>query len=79
MRAQNFKYIFYGEGGGDKKNDMAGYEDFVYILGRGKNKIGLVLGGHFYAILGPVLSSMYKIQNGDSLRVAKISFLFIYF
>ena len=65
---------------------MAGYEDFVYILGRGKNKIGLVFffffgwggGGHFYAILGPVLSSMYKIQNGDSLGVAKISFLFIY-
>ena len=57
---------------------MAGYEDFVYILGRGENKIALVLGGHFYAILGPVLSSMYKIQNGDSLGVAKISFLFIY-
>ena len=57
---------------------MAGYKDFVYILGRGKNKIGLVLGGHFYAILGPVFSSMYKIQNGDSLGVAKISFLFIY-
>ena len=35
-------------------------------------------GGHFYAILGPVLSSMYKIQNGDRLGVAKISFLFIY-
>ena len=68
-------------GGGDQKNDMAGYEDFVYILGRGKNKIGLVLGGgggYFYATLGPVLSSMYKIQNGDSLGVAKISFLLIY-
>ena len=78
MRAKNFKYIFYGEGGGDQKNDMAGYEDFVNILGRGKNKIGLVLGGHFYAILGPVLSSMYKIQDGDSLGVAKISILFIY-
>ena len=65
-------------GGGDQKNEMVGYEDFVYILGRGKNKIVPVLGGHFYAILGPVLSSMYKIQNGDSLRVAKISFLFIY-
>ena len=51
---------------------MAGYEDFVYIFGRGGNKIGLVLGGHFYASLGPVLSSMYKIQNGDSLGVAKI-------
>ena len=63
---------------GDQKNDMAGYEDFVYILGRGKNKIGLVLGGHFYSILGPVLCSMYKIQNGDSLGVAKISFLFIF-
>ena len=57
---------------------MTGYEDFVYILGWGKNKIGLVLGGHFYAIFGPVLSSMYKIPNGESLRVAKISFLFIY-
>ena len=59
------------------------------IFWGGGNKIGLVLGGHFYpgpnirspsfyAILGPVLSSMYKIQNGDSLGVAKISFLFIY-
>ena len=79
--AQNFKYIFYGEGGGGgQKNDMAGYEDFVYILGRGKTKLDSFWGGggHFYAILGPVLSSMYKIQNGDSLGVAKISFLFIY-
>ena len=70
-------------GGGDQKNDMAGYEDFVYILGRGKTKLDSFFffgggGGHFYAILGPVLSSMYKIQNGDSLGVAKISFLFIY-
>ena len=49
------------------------------IFWGGGNKIGLVLGpGHFYAILDPVLSSMYKIQNGDSLGVAKISFLFIY-
>ena len=48
------------------------------IVWGGGNKIGLVLGGHFYAILDPVLSSMYKIQNGDSLGVAKISFLFIY-
>ena len=55
-----------------------GMKVFFYILGRGKNEIGLVLGVHFYAILGPVLSSMYKIQNGDSLRVAKISCLFIY-
>ena len=70
---------------------MAGYEDFVYILARGKNKSGLVFfsffffffgggggGGLFNATLGPVLSSMYKIQNGDSLGVAKISFLLIY-
>ena len=48
------------------------------MIWRGKNKIGLVFGGHFYAILGPVLSSMYKIQNGDGLGVAKISFLFNY-
>ena len=34
-------------------------------FGEGENEIELVLGGHFYAILGPVLSSMYKIQNGD--------------
>ena len=46
--------------------------------GGGKTKLDSFLGGHFYAILGPVLSSMYKIQNGDSLGVAKISFLFIY-
>ena len=37
-------------------------------------------GGHFYAILGPVLNSMYKIQNGDSLRMLKFHFyLSIYF
>ena len=73
-------------GGGGQKNDMAGYEDFVYILGRGKTKLDSFFffffflggGGHFYAILDPVLSSMYKIQNGDSLGIAKISFLFIY-
>ena len=35
-------------------------------------------GGLFYATLGPVLSSMYKIKNGDNLGVAKISFLLIY-
>ena len=45
--------------------------------GGGKTKLD-PFWGHFYAILGPVLSSMYKIQNGDSLGVAKISFLFIY-
>ena len=28
-----------GGGAGDQKNDMAEYEDFVYTLGRGKNKI----------------------------------------
>ena len=55
-----------------------GMKIFVYILGRGKNKNCPVLGGHFYEILGLVLSSMYKIHNGDSLGVAKISFLFIY-
>ena len=46
--------------------------------GGGKTKLDPFWGGHFYAILGPVLSLMYKIQNGDSLGVAKISFLFIY-
>ena len=34
--------------------------------------------GHFYAILGPLLSSLYRIQNGDILGVAQISVLFIY-
>ena len=34
--------------------------------------------GHFYAILGPLLSSLYRIQNGDVLGVAKISVLFTY-
>ena len=59
---------------------MAGYEDFVYILGRGKTKLDSFWGGHFYAIFGPVLSSMYKIQNGDSLGLLKFHFyLSIYF
>ena len=67
-------------GGGGQKNDMAGYEDFVYILGRGENKIGLVLGGHFYAILGPVLSSMYKYRMGIVWGLLKFHFyLTIYF
>ena len=80
LRAQNFKYIFYGEGGGggDQKNDMAGYEDFVYIFGRGKNKIGPVLGGHFYAILGPVQCTTYRI--GIAWGLLKVHFyLSIYF
>ena len=44
-----------GGGGGGQKNDMAGYEDFVYILGRGKNKIGLVFGGSFLCNFGSCL------------------------
>ena len=31
--------IFFMVRGGDQKNDMAGYEDIVYILGRGKTKL----------------------------------------
>ena len=46
--------------------------------GGGGSRIGLVLGCHFYAILGPLLSSLYRIQNGDILGVAQISVLFIY-
>ena len=49
-----------------------GNEDFVDIWGGGSFR------GHFYAILGPLLSSLYRIQNGDVLGVAKISVLFIY-
>ena len=56
-------FLYFGEG--EKQNWTC-----FFFLGGG--------GGHFYAILGPVLSSMYKIQNGDSLRVAKISCLFVY-
>ena len=40
--------------GGDQKNDMAGYEDFVYILGRGKTK----LDSFFFFFLGGGVISM---------------------
>ena len=54
-------------------------EDFVDIWGGGgggSNRTSFR--GHFYAILGPLLSSLYRIQNGDILGVAQISVLFIY-
>ena len=69
---------------GDRKNN------FIYVLwGGGLMKISSIFGGggvsnrtsfrgHFYAILGPLLSSLYRIQNGDILGVAQISVLFIY-
>ena len=70
--------------GGQKNN-------FIYVLwgGGGVMKISSIFGGggvsnrtsfrgHFYAILGPLLSSLYRIQNGDILGVAQISVLFIY-
>ena len=67
-----FFFFFFWGGGGNK--------DFVYIWGRGYDKILTSFWGHFYAIWGPFLSSMYRIQNGDSLGVAKIQFyLSIYF
>ena len=74
-------------GGGDRKNN------FIYVLwgggGAGVMKISSIFGGggvsnrtsfrgHFYAILGPLLSSLYRIQNGDILGVAQISVFFIY-
>ena len=62
--------MFYGGGGG-------GNEDFVDIWGGGvSNRTSFR--GHFYAILGPLLSSLYRIHNGDILGVAQISVLFIY-
>ena len=63
---------------------MAGYKILSIFWGEGKTKLDSFFfwggggGGLFYATLGPVLSSMYKIQNGDNLGVAKISFLLIY-
>ena len=72
MRAQNFKYIFYDEGGGGggQKNDMAGYKILSIFWGEGKTKLdSFFFGG------GGVFSMQ---QNGDSLRNAKMSFLFIY-
>ena len=56
-----------------------GSEDFVDIGGGGggvSNRTSFR--GHFYAILDPLLSSLYRIQNGDILGVAQISVLFIY-
>ena len=51
-----------GGGVGDQKNDMTGYEDFVYILGRGKNKIGPVLGS-FLCNFGSCLK--LNVQNTE--------------
>ena len=64
-------FMFYWGGGGN--------EDFVdiFFLGGGVSN-WTSFRGHFYAILGPFLSSLYRIQNGDVLGVAKISVLFIY-
>ena len=61
-----------GGGGG------GGNEDFVDIWGGGGVSNRTSFRGHFYAILGPLLSSLYRIQNGDILGVAQISVLFIY-
>ena len=70
--------------GGQKK------KIFMFYGGGGVMKISSIFGGgggvsnrtsfrgHFYAILGPLLSSLYRIQNGDILGVAQISVLFIY-
>ena len=84
--AQNFKYIFYGEGGGGgiRKMIWRGMKILSIFWGGGKQnwtRFFFFFGGGgviSMQFLGPVLSSMYKIQNGDSLGVAKISFLFIY-
>ena len=45
--AQNFKYIFYGEGGGGGGSEKwyGGVWRFCLYFGEGENKIGLVLGG----------------------------------
>ena len=72
-----------GWGGGTEKIIL-----FMFYGGGVVMKISSILGGgvsnrtsfrgHFYAILGPLLSSLYRIQNGDILGVAQISVLFIY-
>ena len=63
-------FMFYGGGGG-------GVMKISSIFGGGvSNRTSFR--GHFYAILGPLLSSLYIIQNGDILGVAQISVLFIY-
>ena len=70
-RKNNFIYVLWGGGGGN--------EDFVDIWGGGGGVSNrTIFRGHFYAILGPLLSSLYRIQNGDILGVAQISVLFIY-
>ena len=52
---------------------MAGYEILSIFWGGGKTKLD-----PFWGVISMQFSSMYKIQNGDSLEVAKILFLFIY-
>ena len=75
----NFIYVLWGGGGGGVSNrtSFRGNEDFVDIWGGG-SRIGLVLGVISMQFLGPLLSSLYRIQNGDILGVAQISVLFIY-
>ena len=72
-----------GRGGGTEKIIL-----LMFYGGGGVMKISSIFGRgvsnrtsfrcHFYAILGPLLSSLYRIQNGDILGVAQISVLFIY-
>ena len=74
-----------GGGGGrgsDQKNDFWGvggwvggrYEDFVYIGGGSQNWISFW--GHFYAIFGPFLSSMYRKKNLMGIVLGLLKFQF---
>ena len=67
-------FMFYGGWGGGGNEDFV---DIFFFLGGGVSN-WTSFRGHFYAILGPLLSSLYRIQNGDVLGVDKISVLFIY-
>ena len=71
-----------GRGGGTEKIILfmfyGGVMKISSIFGGGGVSNRTSFRGHFYAILGPLLSSLYRIQNGDILGVAQISVLFVY-
>ena len=61
---------------GFQKNEyILGYEDFVDIIFGGSSQNWTGFGGHFYAIYGLFLRSMYRM--GIYFVVAKISIIFL--
>ena len=67
-----FYFFFFWGGGGRGGRERGGgrCEYFVDIGGGAEVPNWTSFRGHFYAIFGLLLSSLYRIQNGDVLGVA---------